>query len=186
MSFLGKVFEESSDVGHFIKVYNERIAFKHNGESIGAGFEDDISGRLNFNPGMIKFNEEEIRLTINIRYPIKATAKEVYDGIRDNLKDTDIELIEGGADNKPLYVSRDSELVKKLIKVYREETKDVDSQPITIGGGTYARALKNAVAFGPVFPGQEELAHQKNEYISIEHLMKITRIYARALYELAK
>ncbi|HAE43136.1 MAG TPA: dipeptidase PepV, partial [Clostridiales bacterium] len=59
-------------------------------------------------------------------------------------------------------------------------------EPITIGGGTYARAMKNAVAFGPVFPGQEELAHQKDENISIENIRKLTEIYAHALFELAK
>lgn len=186
MAFLGKIFGKSSDIGEFIRVYNERIAFKHHGESIGAAFEDDISGKLNFNPGMIRLEDDEIRLTINIRYPIKSTAQEVYEGIRNNLKDTGIELIEGKSDNKPLYVPKDSELVKKLMKVYREQTKDVESEPITIGGGTYARALQNAVAFGPVFPGQEDVVHQKDEYISIEHLMKITKIYAHALYELAK
>lgn len=186
MAFLGKIFKETSDIGEFIKVYNERIAFKHHGESIGAAFEDDISGKLNFNPGMIRLENDEIRLTINIRYPIKLSARKIYDGIRNNLKDTNVELVEGEDDSKPLYVPKDSELVKKLMKVYREQTKDIESQPITIGGGTYARALKNAVAFGPVFPGQEDVVHQKDEYISIDHLMKITKIYAHALYELAK
>lgn len=46
--------------------------------------------------------------------------------------------------------------------------------------------MKNAVAFGPVFPGQEELAHQKDEFISIDNLVKLTQIYTHALYELAK
>ena len=72
------------------------------------------------------------------------------------------------------------------MKVYKEQTGDLDSEPITIGGGTYARAMDNAVAFGPVFPGQVELAHQKDEYISIDNLIKLTEIYAHALYELAK
>jgi len=72
------------------------------------------------------------------------------------------------------------------MKVYREETGDENSEPITIGGGTYARAMSNAVAFGPLFPGQEELAHQKDECIAIDDLIKITKIYAKALYELAK
>jgi succinyl-diaminopimelate desuccinylase len=46
--------------------------------------------------------------------------------------------------------------------------------------------MENAVAFGPLFPGQPELAHQKDEFIGIDDLMKITKIYAKALYELAK
>lgn len=186
MDYLGYVFNGECSICRFIDVYNQRIAFKHHGEGIGCGFEDDISGKLNFNVGMIKLVEGKIVLTINIRYPIKTTSKEVYDGIRENLKDTNIELVVGTKDTKPLYVPKDDFLVEKLMNVYREFTGDIKSQPITIGGGTYARAMKNAVAFGPMFPGQVELAHQKDEYISIDHLINITKIYAMALYELAK
>ena len=186
MAFLGELLTGSCDICEFINMYNEKIGFKHYGEGIGCGFKDDVSGKLNFNPGVIKGSEEEIKLTINVRYPIKSSAKEVYDGIREDLKDTGIELIEGDSDTKPLYVPKDNLLVEKLMKVYREQTGDVDSEPITIGGGTYARAMENAVAFGPAFPGQMDVAHQKDEFISIEHLMKITNIYAGALYELAK
>jgi succinyl-diaminopimelate desuccinylase len=72
------------------------------------------------------------------------------------------------------------------MRVYREQTGDMDSEPITIGGGTYARAMDNAVAFGPVFPGQEELAHQKDEHITIDNVIKLTEIYSHALYELVQ
>ena len=186
MAFLGELMDEKCDICEFIQMYNEKIGFKHYGENIGCGFEDDVSGKLNFNPGMIIKNDEEIRVTINVRYPIKSSAKEVYDGIRGSLEGTKIQLIKGKGDTKPLYVPKDNILVEKLMKVYREQTGDIESEPITIGGGTNARAMDNAVAFGPAFPGQKDVAHQKDEFISIEHLMKITKIYAHALYELAK
>lgn len=185
-AFLGEILDKDSEIYDFVNMYNEKIAFKHHGEGIGCGFEDDVSGKLNFNPGMIKVDENQAKLTINVRYPIKSSAEEVYEGIRNSLSGTGIQLIEGDGDTKPLYVPKDNFLVEKLMKVYKEQTGDIDSEPITIGGGTYARAMDNAVAFGPLFPGQEEVAHQKNEYISIEDLMKITKIYAHALYELAK
>lgn len=186
MNFLGCIFDGECSICRYIDIYNKRIAFKHNGEGIGCGLEDDVSGKLNFNPGMIRVEDGNIVLTINVRYPIKTSAKEVYEGIKENLKDTTIELVEGNSDSKPLYVPVDDFLVEKLMNVYREQTGDVDSKPITIGGGTYARAMNNAVAFGPMFPGQKDVAHQKDEYISIDHLMRITKIYAQALYELAK
>lgn len=186
MNFLGYIFDGECSICRYIDFYNKRIAFKHNGEGIGCGLEDDVSGKLNFNPGMIRVEDGNIVLTINVRYPIKTSAKEVYEGIKENLKDTTIQLVEGSSDSKPLYVPVDDFLVEKLMNVYREQTGDVDSKPITIGGGTYARAMNNAVAFGPMFPGQKDVAHQKDEYISIDHLMKITKIYAQALYELAK
>ncbi len=186
MDALGYLLEGKCDLCDFINTYNERIGFKHYGECIGCGYEDDISGKLNFNPGMIKLDGDKIILTINVRYPIKSSAKEVYDGIRKNPKGTKVELVEGKGDTKPLYVPKDNFLVQKLMEVYKAQTGDVEREPITIGGGTYARAMENAVAFGPMFPGQPDVAHQKDEYISIEHLMKITKIYAHALYELAK
>ncbi|MBU5257382.1 dipeptidase PepV [Tissierella praeacuta] len=186
MNALSYLMDGECDICDFINLYNERIGFKHYGEGIGCGYEDSISGKLNFNPGLIKLEGDKIKLTINVRYPIKSSAKEVYDGIRKNLNGTKVELVEGKGDTKPLYVAKDNFLVEKLMKVYREQTGDLEREPITIGGGTYARAMENAVAFGPMFPGQPDVAHQKDEYISIEHLIKITKIYAHALYELAK
>ena len=85
----------------------------------------------------------------------------------------------------PLYIDSNTKLIKTLQRVYFEATNQ-EPKLISIGGGTYCRYLENFVAFGPVFPGQKELAHQVNEYISIEDLIKITKIYAKAIYELTK
>ena len=38
-----------------------------------------------------------------------------------------------------------------MMSAYREVTGD-DSRPISIGGGTYAKAMPNMVVFGPNFP----------------------------------
>ena len=51
-----------------------------------------------------------------------------------------------------LYVPQESELVQKLMKVYREGTGEADAKPKAIGGGTYAKMFKNMVAFGPSSP----------------------------------
>jgi len=63
---------------------------------------------------------------------------------------------------------------------------DKESKPVIIGGGTYARATKGIVAFGMTFPGEEELAHQKDEFVVIDNLMKAAKIYADAIYKLTK
>ena len=186
MDFLGFVYPGECSLCKLIEFYNDRIGFKNHGEAIGCGFEDEISGKLDFNPGVIKYDGSDIVLSVNVRYPISKNSEEVFKGIRKNIEDTPIKLIEEGNDLRPLYVSKDNDLVKILMKVYREQTGDIESEPITIGGGTYARAMKNAVAFGPGFPGQEKLAHQKDEFISIDHINKLMKIYTYALFELAK
>lgn len=84
----------------------------------------------------------------------------------------------------PHYVDPEHELVATLLETYRQLTGD-NRPPLAIGGRTYATTLGTAVAFGPNFPGRPELAHQKDEYISLADLAICARIYARALATLA-
>ena len=87
--------------------------------------------------------------------------------------------------SKRHYVPRDSELVTKLLKAYREVTNDM-SEPITIGGGTYAREMKNAVAFGPCMPYEEDVCHISNEYMRVESFKNAIKVYYLAIKELTK
>ena len=70
--------------------------------------------------------------------------------------------------------------------VYRKDTGDESCCPIGIGGGTYARAIENTVAFGARFPEDKELGQQKNECISIENMVKLAKIYAEAVDRLSE
>lgn len=56
---------------------------------------------------------------------------------------------------------------------------------LVIGGGTYARAIKNVIAYGGLFPGDEDRMHQPNECLRIERFVQMTKIYAEAIYKLA-
>lgn len=76
-------------------------------------------------------------------------------------------------------------MIKSLQKVYKEQTGK-EAELLAIGGGTYAKHMPNIVAFGPIFPGKPDLDHQANEYIEVEELILNSKIYAHAIYELAK
>jgi succinyl-diaminopimelate desuccinylase len=84
-----------------------------------------------------------------------------------------------------LYVSPDTDFIKKLQKVYEEKTGE-KAELISIGGGTYAKSMKNIVAFGPIFKGEPMVEHKPDEYIKIDSLLKNVQIMAAAIYELAK
>lgn len=92
---------------------------------------------------------------------------------------------ENYADSSAHYVPEDSALVKTLLQVYRETT-GLGGKPLAMGGGTYARVLGNFVAFGARFPGESSTAHQRNEFITVDTLLKATGIYANAIFQLAK
>ena len=85
----------------------------------------------------------------------------------------------------PLYYPKDSPLILTLTRVYAEQTGRNDSA-IAIGGGTYAKEMPNIVASGPMMPDQEEVEHQANEYIAIDQLVNVTKIYAQDIYEMAR
>ena len=70
------------------------------------------------------------------------------------------------------------------MEVYREETGD-NAEPIAIGGGTYAKAFPNMVAFGPMFPGDPDVIHQPNEKVELSKLFKSIEISMLAAAEMA-
>ena len=85
-----------------------------------------------------------------------------------------------------LFFSKESELVQTLLKAYQDETGDLESKPLAIGGGTYAKCADNVVAFGMQFPGFDSLMHSPGEHTNKEDLFKAMSIYARAIYELGE
>ncbi|MGG0027146.1 dipeptidase PepV [Bacillus safensis subsp. osmophilus] len=152
------------------------------GQKLGIACKDDISGDLTLNVGTIRYKQnEEAKLGLNVRYPVTADGKDVKKGI-ESIKGASLLKFE---DSPPHHVSKDHPLVKTLQRVYEEQTGD-PATLIAIGGGTYARSLEAGVAFGPLFPGRPDCAHQKDEYIEIDDLLRAAALYAQAMYELAK
>jgi len=173
------------DLANFIRFFSKHIGTEVNGENIGCHLSDDLSGPLTFNVGTIDCNQEHMSLGINVRYPITNTADDVYNGITEVLNKTvynnkNYITLEKKDHMQPIYFEKDHPLIKALMTVYKKHTGDT-SEPITIGGGTYARSMPNAVAFGPLLKHREETAHQANEHIYIEDLILATKIYADAL-----
>jgi len=154
------------------------------GHHMGIDFEDEASGKLVLNLGKIDFKDGVLDTYINIRYPVTFKKEETTKKVQD-LFEKEGFTVEVTQHDAPLYYPKDAELVTKLMKVYSKETGD-HREPLAIGGGTYAKMMKNIVAFGPQLPGRPDTIHQLNEYILIEDLMLCTRIYANAMVELAR
>ncbi len=185
MDFLGRLTFVNDDTADFIDFYNKHIGFELYGQSIGCGFSDEISGNLTFNVGMIEADQEAATLTVDVRFPVTCTGDEVYEGMMPALDRSSIGLIKEEM-MLPVYMPADGEIITMLTDVYREHTGDTASEPLVIGGATYARACEGIVAFGAGFPGDVNTAHRKNEYIEIDKLVLTAKIYADAIYRLTK
>ncbi|KRQ87463.1 putative dipeptidase [Caloramator mitchellensis] len=182
-ALLGELNLGESDIKHFIDFFNKYVGFETKGESFGCYLKDE-TGELSFNVGVVEMNEDKVTMALNLRYPCTYKFEDMMNPFNKRIEGTGIK-VDKMAHQEPLYFAKDHELVKKLMKVYRDITND-DSEPIAIGGGTYAKEMPNTLAFGPLFPGKPDVIHQANEYIEVEDLISITKIYANAIYELAK
>ena len=184
MDFLGRLNFASDDQNDFISFYNQYIGFDLNGRKLGVDFEDEQSGRLIFNVGMTEINTEAGKFTINIRYPVTYEDNQIYEPMQPVLTRYDIGLVKLNS-KAPLYIDENDPLITTLLEIYKKHTGDEGAEPLVTGGGTYARATGGIVAYGALFPGDEDVMHQKDEYIEIEKLELMTKIYAEAIYKLS-
>ena len=159
-------------------------AFKmeYYGQSLGLD-KEDASGRLTLNVGVMRWNSRGFELTLDLRCPV--TLPECY--IRERIE---LALAPIGGrivmwKYKAGYsIPDDSEIVTKLLEVYKKRTGDADAKPKKIGGGTYSRELPNAVSFGPEGYMCGASCHVANEYIGIDQLVMNAKMIADAIIAL--
>ena len=131
--------------------------------------------------GFVKLHDGELYLSINFRYVNTVTEEEMIKAFVKNASPMTIK-VEGTS--PLLYYPKDSLLISTLMKAYQEESGDYISQPLTSGGGTYAKEADNVVAFGMELPGWDSLMHAPGEKVERSNLVKSMAIYARAIVEL--
>jgi succinyl-diaminopimelate desuccinylase len=161
----------------------DTVANDYLGKNLG-DFKDFISGNLTVNISSLLIENENQEVCLDIRIPVTFTIYAFLTELTKKASEYNLNVVKHDSLD-PLYIAEKAEIVKVLKKVYIEETGN-DNTPVTNGGATYARALPNFVAFGPNFPNEEMTEHQPNEYIKIDNLIKITKIYATAIKELVE
>lgn len=150
------------------------------GAGCGLGFADEASGQLSMNVGYAHLHGDMLRIGLDIRYPISVTEQQVTQALQCAFGFGTVTLVHS---HPSLYVPTDHPLVVALLDAY-QAVMGTRPAPLCIGGATYARALPNAVAFGPVFPGDEEMCHQVDEYLRLDRLHQMTAIYREAFARL--
>lgn len=152
------------------------------GKNLGVYYESKLLHSTTYNVGLISYNNGVLEYSVNFRYPENVNAEEVCKKL-DTLSLGKVHYLGTG---DYLLVDPESQMIKTLMNCYQEYTHDYKSQPMAIGGGTYAKESRNTIAFGSHFPGREDHIHEANEKIHLEDLRKSISIYASAIDELGK
>ncbi|MDY0074942.1 MAG: dipeptidase PepV [Acholeplasmataceae bacterium] len=185
IDYLLAFFIEQQTESHMLNAYEKLLINDYLGNKLGIQYHDEEMGDLTNNVGVLLTKDGNYQFHLNLRYPNNVDFDQVVERLKSAFKPYHAK-VEVDKHQLLLYKDPKSDLVKMLMKVYQKHTGDTKGEPINIGGGTFARAMANSVAFGPHFLSKPTYIHQKNEYIEIDDLILATIIYTEALYELAK
>lgn len=149
-------------------------------EKLGIYVDDKRSGDTTMCMSQAWLDGDTLCLMVDYRLPLGQTAEDVKTAVCAKLGcDADIVSY---AEN--LYIDESAPLVQTLLGVYRRLTGDMTA-PIKSGGGTYARELPNAVAFGCTPIDMDINMHRADENFPVAQLVKNYDIYLAAAQELA-
>lgn len=165
LDFIGKLFKEGATGSNVL------------------GDVRDESGQLTFNISSLEINENETRMQIDLRIPVTVDRDNLLAKLSKQVAAYDLNYVHFDY-LAPLYVPKDSKLVRTLMKVYKEQTGDVDAEPQISGGATFARTMNNCVAFGGMLPTTPDYMHQANEQWPLSDMYKAMEIYAQAIKKL--
>ncbi|OTA57808.1 dipeptidase [Limosilactobacillus reuteri] len=165
LDFIGKLFKEGATGSNVL------------------GDVRDESGQLTFNISSLEINENETRMQIDLRIPVTVDRDNLLAKLSKQVAAYDLKYVHFDY-LAPLYVPKDSKLVRTLMKVYKEQTGDVDAEPQISGGATFARTMNNCVAFGGMLPTTPDYTHQANEQWPLSDMYKAMEIYAQAIKKL--
>ncbi len=177
-------FLKKHSEANFIKFMDKYLSFDNLGNKLRVSCYDKEMKELTNNLAIINYDGVNLNIGLNIRYPRNYEFEAGEVKMTETAKEYGLEYV-FVTNSKPHYVSPDDELIKELHNAYKKYSGDETSEIITIGGGTYARQLKKAVAFGPGFPGDEELAHQPDEFLDVKKMIISIAIYAESIERLA-
>lgn len=163
------------------------------GDGLGVNYEDEESGVLTSNIGVVSTQQGKIVMDIDIRYPVTDKAERIKEQLTKKADEHGAVLAKSSW-SQPYYIAPEDKKVKAMLEAYREVTGDY-SEPYSMGGGTYSRVVPNAISFGPgmtkrqkpdFLPAGHGGAHGPDEALSIADWLTGFKIYIQSVIKLDK
>ncbi len=160
------------------------------GEHVGIACEDADTGKTTMVVGIAKTRPDgKLEAHIDCRLSVSADIDKNRASVESTCREHGMTL-ESIETTQPISIAKDDPRVVLLQDAYNSITGD-DSQPYTMGGGTYSRCLKDAITFGLALPkfkvSPENLpeghggAHSPDEYVHLPSLRRAALIYLKSV-----
>ncbi|WP_342269226.1 Sapep family Mn(2+)-dependent dipeptidase [Spiroplasma endosymbiont of Aspidapion aeneum] len=184
-TYLAKALKDLGVNHPAINYLADHLYLQNNGRSL---FDDltDESGDLTICNGIINIDKSKFMLTLDMRVPVTRNCEDdITKKLEKYCAKNNINVVLSGSEGS-VYHKQDSKLVQDTLNAYRQVTGIADAKPLAIGGGTFAKAMPNVIAFGAEKSMEDCSMHIPNENISIADLKMIIQIYANAMVKLLK
>ncbi len=172
---IGNASESDTDQSPLLRFIREKILGRGYSDYTGCSINDD-SGMITANPSVLRIDEEQETLMIDIRYPVTANHNDIVSYIASEASPYGLS-VKISEHKAPIYKDKDTKEIQILTDIWRNHISDYSGykpeykeqfvSPLAIGGGTYARYLPNTIAFGVQIPWLEDQCHQANEHIAV-------------------
>ena len=156
------------------------------GNGFGVAYKEELSGALTVIEGTVHTGDGKLFSTLNIRYPASVNQQNLIHQVNETAGRYGWKR-EKVKNNSAYSVDLEDEKIKRMVEI-SSRVWNRDWKPYAMGGGTYARKLKNAVAYGPGILDQKKpgypnrgRGHQPDECVCIGNMMKAVEIYTEAL-----
>ena len=158
------------------------------GECFGIDRESALFGNTKCTCLIAEEAEEGLLLSFDVRYPFEITGEEIQNSVAAYAESNGFELIDVN-DTAPWLLDQADPRLDILCRCWNEVSGREDK--LGVGGGTYARKLKNAVSYGPkdlkkcpFLPAGRGEIHCPDEARSVESILNAVKVYIRAFVEL--
>lgn len=157
------------------------------GAQFGINADDGLFDPVTMIAGTVNTRDDRFILNVNSRYNTALTPAKIEQRVAGTANETGFD-VQNVSNSKPHYLPPETPAVQLLTAIYNELTGR-DEKPYVMSGGTYARYMPNAVAYGIEIEGMEMPAwagqvHMKNEAVGVEHAMTACEIYINTLVRL--
>lgn len=165
----------------------------YDGSALSVNCTDDISGPLVLTCVIAKKEDNHLKMTFVSKFPISKNDTD-FEGLTCRTCKSRGYSFKVTRYSKANFFNPDNPVVGRLTQIYNDYM-GLDSKPFVMSGGTYARKLPNAFAFGTGMPLPKPPAglflpghgdyHQPDEAISITRMRNALIIYILSFLEIA-
>ncbi len=164
-----------------VAFFHKNFALTLHGELLGFEEIKDEVSNTSINFGVIRKEGNDVMMSLDMRFPVKSNTEKVKELMQ--ISEGKVEVLCRHT-AEPLYFDVNTPMIKALKKAYEDVTGDRETPMEAIGGGTYAKAIHNCIAFGCEFPGEDNHIHDANESMDLDNFKRQVEIYVEAISNL--